>query len=223
MKGKKQIISFVNVSIKTVISLFPTPLSGFFDALFGEIKENVLQKRAEKWKNDIVERLGRLEDKYESLISNETFATALIKTSELAIKTGNDEKRKLFANCLVNSFLLNAEEEKTILLLNILDKCSFLHINIIKYLHDEYLTTRLPFGKSTRIINLLQLKFNEIERPYLLKAIKDLQNDYLIETFVDGAQVEMFGVRTKLLTKLGYDFYTFLKDIAKEEIVNDCI
>ena len=81
----------------------------------------------------------------------------------------------------------------------------------------------MPFGKSTRIINLLQLKFNEIERPYLLKAIKDLQNDYLIETFVDGAQVEMFGVRTKLLTKLGYDFYTFLKDIAKEEIVNDCI
>ena len=85
----------IEIGVKTAVGSLPGPISAAFNAVYDNVKENVLNKRAEKWKEDVISRLEELETDYDNLINNESFATALIKTSELAIKTQSDEKRKL--------------------------------------------------------------------------------------------------------------------------------
>ena len=58
---------------------------------------------------------------------------------------------------------------------------------------------------------LFRIKFIDVEDVYVKKAVKDLQNDYLVEEFRDDSKVEYERMRFELLTKLGKDFYDYLK------------
>lgn len=217
MKVKERIRSLIEIGAKTALSLLPTPLSAAFDAIYDNVKESVLTKRAEKWKNDVVSRLEKLEMEYESLINSETFATTLIKASELAIKTESDEKRTMLADALANTIEYNLDETKTLTFLSLIEKYTVLHIQIIRYLHDEYKNEYFLNNRTPTFMALFRIKFNEVDATYLKKAIKDLQNDYLVEEFKDDSQVEFFNTRFNLLTKLGNDFYDYLKPNAEKK------
>lgn len=215
MKVKEKINSLVEIGVKTALGFIPSPVSACFNAVYDDVKNNVLLNRLEKWKDDIVSRLEKVENDYQDLISNESFATTLIKTSELAVKTGSDEKRQLLANALINTYVHKIDEEKMIIFLSLIEKYTLLHIEIIKYLHDEYMKERFPNNNSISFMSLFRYKFSAVDNAYLEKTVFDLQNDSLVSKFREDAKVEFCRKRFKLLTKLGDDFYDYLKSNAE--------
>ena len=98
MKLKEKIYPLIEMGIKAATSLLPGPFSAVFDVVFDNVKESTLAKRAEQWKKEVITRLENLEMEYDALINNDTFATSLIKTSEMAIKTESDEKGAILAS-----------------------------------------------------------------------------------------------------------------------------
>ena len=211
MKLKKtQLHKLIEIGAKAATGFLPGPVSAAFNAVCDSVKESVLNKRAEKWKSDVIIRLEKLEANYESLICDPSFATALIKTSELAVKTESDEKRQLLANALVNTYSLKIGEDKTIIFLQLIEKYTILHIQIIKYFHDDYMNEK-PFNNHMPpIMGLVRMRFSNIDSAYLNKVVKDLQNDYILEAFQYDSPVEIMHYRAKLLTKLGEDFFNYL-------------
>ena len=63
---------------------------------------------------------------------------------------------------------------------------------------------------------ILRYKFNNVDSVYLEKAVNDLKNDYLVEKFQDDISVQFGAHRFKMLTKLGEDFYDFLRPLEEE-------
>ena len=217
MKIGEKIYKLIEVGAKTGVGFLPGPISAAFNAVYDNAKSGVLNARAEKWKSDVVSRLEKLEAEYDAVVNNESFATALIKTSELAIKTESDEKRQILADALINTYSQNISEDKTLIFLQLIEKYTVLHIQIIKYLHDEYLDERFFNNQAPTFMVLFRLKFNGVEDVYLKKMVKDLQNDYLVEEFRDDAKVEFWRHRFELLTQLGKDFYDYLKPAEEEK------
>lgn len=210
MKTKKKIYSLIEIGTKTAAGFLPGPISAAFNAVCDNVKESVLNKRAEKWKSDVLSRLEKLEAEYDLVVNSESFATALIKTSELAVKTESDEKRQLLANALVNTYSLKIDEDKTIIFLQLIEKYTILHIQIIKYFHDDYMNEKPLNNHMPPIMGLVRIKFSNIDSAYLNKVVKDLQNDYILEAFQYDSPVDIMHYRAKLLTKLGEEFYKYL-------------
>ncbi len=207
----------MEIGIKTASGFLPGPVSAAFNAIVDGVKESILTKRAEKWKQEVISRLEKLEMEYESLINNDAFATSLIKTSEIAIKTESDEKRAMLADALINTVVYNFDEAKTLTFLPLIEKYTILHIQIIKYLREDYKKERFTNNVIPTFMVLFKMRFNGIDEAYLKKAVKDLQNDYLVEEFKDDSKIEFWNTRFELLTKLGNDFYDYLKPrIGKE-------
>lgn len=212
MEISKKIKDLMEIGIKTGVGFLPGPISAAFNAIYDNVRNNVLDKRAEKWKEDVVTRLAKLEADYETIINSESFATALIKTSELAIKTESDDKRRLLSNALINTYSMNISEDKTLVFLQLVEKYTLLHIKILQYFNDDYMNDRTSGFRPQTFLSLLILKFKDVDVDYLKKTIKDLQNDYLIEEFRYDAQVDFWHHRFEVITKLGKDFYNFLKN-----------
>ena len=211
MEVNNKIYSLIEIGFKTAVGFLPGAISAAFNAVYDNIKTNILSQRAEKWKKEVIDRLGRLETNYDELVSNNTFATTLIRTSELAIKTELDEKRQMLANALVNTYECKIDEDRTIIFLNLIEKYTILHIEIIKYLHDDFMKETFFNNKTPTFLALFKIKFFDVEDAYLRKSLRDLQNDYLVENFKEDSRVEFWGKRFKLLTKLGNDFYDYLR------------
>ena len=215
MKIGDKVFSLIEIGTKTAAGFLPGPVSAAFNAIYDNVKSGVLNERAEK--SDVISRLEKLEAEYDAVINNESFATALIKTSELAIKTESDEKRQMLADALINTYSQGISENKTLIFLQLIEKYTVLHIQIIRYLHDEYLDERFFNNQAPTFMVLFRLKFNGVEDAYLKKTVKDLQNDYLVEEFRDDAKVEFWRHRFELLTQLGKDFYDYLKPAEEDK------
>lgn len=215
MKCKDKIYQLIETGAKIGMGFLPSPISNAFNVLVDNVRDGVLSRRTEKWKEDVITRLNQLESDYENLINSESFATAVIKTSEIAVKTESEEKRQILANALINSYSQNIKEDKLLIFLQLIEKYSVLHVQIIRFLHDEYMNQKFC-GQAPTFSVLFKMKFINVEDSYLKKTTKDLQNDYLVEEFRDDARVEFMGQRFELLTSLGKDFYNYLKPASKE-------
>lgn len=209
---KRKLYKLIEIGTKTAAGFLPGPISAAFNALYDSVKESVLNKRAEKWKVDVILRLEKLEADFESLISNPTFATALIKTSELAVKTESDEKRQLLANALFNTYSNDIKEDELIIFLHLVDKYTCTHIKVLKYFCDDYEADHSLDSFKPTIIVKIKMHFIDLDDSYLKKIINDLQNDYLVERFNENAPALLFGKSMSLVTKLGIEFYNFIKD-----------
>ena len=216
MTIKDKINSIVTIGGKTALSVLPNPISAVINGIWDELKNNVFKKRYEEFGTMVVERLSKLEEPYEKLINDERFATTLLKTSKMAIETELKEKREILANALINTYTFKIAEDKTIIFLQLIEKYTILHIQIIKYFHDDYMNEK-PFNNHMPpIMGLVRMRFSNIDSAYLNKVVKDLQNDYILEAFQYNSPVDIMHYRAKLLTKLGEDFFDYLKSSFAE-------
>ena len=79
-------------------ALEQVPVVNFFVSAVGKVKDGVLQRKYDSWQEMVGERLATLEEAvFDTLGENETFATTLLKTTELAAKS-NAKKMELLAN-----------------------------------------------------------------------------------------------------------------------------
>ena len=116
--------------------LSEVPYVKYFVQAVDSIKGNVLQRRYEQWQEKVGKRLSELSQEVSSRLGeNDSFATMLIKATELASKT-NDKKMDYLANAVKYTAENEIDEDNLIIMLNCIEKYTLSHILILKYLQN---------------------------------------------------------------------------------------
>lgn len=212
MKKNNKLTSLAITGAQIATSALPNPIGAIFSTLLGDLKDNIYQRRLEKWQSIIVERINKIDNDIEGLVNSEQFATAILKTSQLAVQTQSDEKMKVLSNALFNSYWSNIEEDKMTIFLHLVDKYTCTHIRVLKFLHDEYNGRLYGTVLHATVMVTIKMGLNDLDSSYLKKILNDLQNDYLVERFNENAQANLFSSGKDLVTKLGNEFYNFIRD-----------
>ena len=212
MELKERLSKLMITGGQIATSAFPAPIAAIFNALLSDLKDNIYQKRMEKWQQLIVDKLKQFEDNIDNMLNSESFATAVIKTSQQAVQTQSEEKMTILANVLFNTYTSNVEEDKMLIFLHLVEKYTCTHIRILKYFHDDYKPEKYPLNLKPSINVVIKMDFKDMDYSYLKKIINDLQNDYLIDQFNENAPALVFGKGLYLVTELGKEFYDFIKE-----------
>lgn len=183
------------------------PYINFFAQIVDTVKGNVLQRRYEHWQEMVGERLSKLsEEVISKLGSNDSFATVLLKATELASKT-NGVKMSYMANAVKYAAENDIDEDALIIMLNCIEKYTLSHIKILKYLENPSLYSN---GKNYIAGGLFTYfddyypNFNKSLQPIVLK---ELFRDGLTNTETSGTMTSG-GMSAKRTTELGDLFIT---------------
>ena len=193
------------------------PVASFFLTAIDNVKNNVLQRKFEEWKEMVGKRLSTLEDSvFANLGNNETFATTLLRTSELAAQS-NKKKNEYLANAVLYTATNNICEDYLIICLKCMANYTMSHL---LFLHCFFETSK--YLKVDNIIagsalNLFHQAFPKFDSSITNLIIKDLYGDGLINTDALNAMSTVNGILAKRTTKLG-DLFLQLFDIKNVEL-----
>lgn len=207
MIDKNTINDIVEIVGKTALSTIPVG-GALVTAVYDTVKGNVLQKRQEKWKSVVEERLSKLEATLEDISQNDGFATTLIRTTELAMKTSKNEKIELLANSLIYSLKNTIDEDKLIIFLSFVDKYSVSHIKILTFFNEplKFVTNNFYMGSPSQVLNKVFPEVQQLQN----KCVKDLFNDGLLNTENLNTTMTSSGMVAKRTTILGDEFLKFI-------------
>ena len=184
------------------------PVASFFLAAIDNVKSNVLHTNFVEWQQMVGERLSALEDSvFANLGNNETFATTLLKTSELAAQS-NNKKNEYLANAIKYTAENNIDEDLLIIFLNLISKYSLTHIAVLKYFQEpslyrkEYVDFPMPIIDISPKFNysLSEIVTNELHKDGLLKSNNCTEFTFKKDGIITGSN----GT-----TKLGNQFIDF--------------
>ncbi len=216
MGFKEKALDTVEIVAKTALSVIPVG-GALATSVYDTVKGNCLSKRQEQWKDALEERLSKLETTLEDIGNNEFFTTALVKATELAMKTARKEKMEYLANSVVNSLNPDIDEEKLIVFLSLLDKYTVSHIKIIYYFNnpkrfDGISSSSYMMGSpSTPLFQV----FPELNNGLFKKMYDDLYTDGMVNTENLNVTMTGSGMVAKRTTQLGDDFLRFILDSSK--------
>jgi len=105
--------------------------------LFMHIVTPPIEKRKITWMKDIGERLAKLESQGDINLSelkdNPEFIDTVIKTTQYALRTSEEEKIEYFRNALINTAIGESpEQSESQIFLNLIDSYTIWHIRILK-------------------------------------------------------------------------------------------
>ncbi len=165
-------------------TLEQVPYVNFFVSAVGKVKEGVVQRRFESWQEMVGKRLATLEKTvFKSLGDNETFATTLVKTTELVAKS-NQRKMELLANavkCVANN---DVEEDYIIMFLKYIEGYSLSHLRLIQYFNnpnDYYIEGKCYEMPSPMTLYKDTYSTSSKDDGLLRIIVRDLQNDGLLD------------------------------------------
>lgn len=216
MGFKEKALDTVEIVAKTALSVIPVG-GALATSVYDTVKGNCLSKRQEQWKDALEERLSKLETTLEDIGNNEFFTTALVKATELAMKTARKEKMEYLANSVVNSLNPDIDEEKLIVFLSLLDKYTVSHIKIIYFFNnpkrfDGISSSSYMMGSpSTPLFQA----FPELNNGLFKKMYDDLYTDGMVNTENLNVTMTGSGMVAKRTTQLGDDFLRFILDSSK--------
>ncbi len=209
MSIKETAITTIEVTAKTVVGAIPfgSILVNVYDA----IKGGCLDKRRKKWQATIEERLSHIEKTLDDIGNNENFATTIIRTTEMAMKTASEEKITYLANAVINSIDINIEEEKMILFLALLDKYTVSHIKTINFFNNpkKFGVDASNYYMGSPKDPLFQT-CPELNTPIFDKIFKDLYLDGLVTSDSLNSTMTPNGMVAKRTSALGDEFLSFI-------------
>lgn len=197
---------------KAVLS--SVPFVNYFVQVADSVKDNVLQRRYDKWREMVGQRLSELsQDVLSKLGNNENFATILIKTTELAAKT-NGKKMEYLANAVKYAAENDIDEDTLIIMLNCIEKYTLSHITLLKYLENP---SSYSNGKSYLAGGLLTYfddYYPDFDKKLQNIILKDLFRDGLTTTDINGTMTSS-GMNIKRTTELG-DLFIILFGVEND-------
>lgn len=205
----KQIIE---ISIKTVLSAIPIggPL---ITEIWNTVKDNAIQKRLKDWQNKVEERLSSLQIPLEDVGTNESFTTAMLWATEIAIKTEQEKKREYLANAVYNSLVTGVDENIQIIFMDMISKYSIWHVQVLEYFRDPKKKANSFDGDSmgAPITRLLEA-YPEFKQNTSLvnKIIIDLQTDGLLSAANMSTMMTASGMLASRTTDLGNQFLDYI-------------
>ena len=211
MGFKEKALDTVEIAAKTALSVIPVG-GALVTSVYDTVKGNCLSKRQEKWKETLEDRLSKLETTLEEIGNNELFTTALVKSTEIAMKTAREEKMAYLANAVVNSLDPDIDEEKLIVFLSLLDKYTISHIKIIYFFNnpkrfDGISSSSYMMGSpSTPLFQV----YPELNNGLFKKIYDDLYTDGMVNTENLNVTMTGSGMVAKRTSQLGDEFLNFI-------------
>lgn len=211
MGFKEKALDTVEIAAKTALSVIPMG-GALVTSVYDTVKGNCLSKRQEKWKESLEERLSKLECALEDIGNNELFTTALVKSTEIAMKTSREEKMAYLANAVINSLEPDIDEEKLIVFLSLLDKYTISHIKIIYFFNnpkrfDGISSSSYMMGSpSTPLFQV----YPELNNGLFKKIYDDLYTDGMVNTESLNVTMTGSGMVAKRTSQLGDEFLDFI-------------
>ncbi len=195
-------------TVKSVISTIPGV--SILVSTYEEMQTGIYKRRMEEWKEAVEERLGKLEnDVVNSLPDNEIFATVLLISAQLALKT-NKVKAPLLANAVFNAAITTIAEERIVIILNCIEKYTIQHLRLLRFLQNpkEYNPKDSYIGGSP--MTIYNDYYPDRDKSLDNIIIRDLYADGLINTNSLSTNVTSAGMVEKRTTRLGDDMIEFL-------------
>jgi len=170
----------VEISIKELLKNIP--FGSFMVDLYDAVKDNCLKKRRKAWEKRVEERLSTLECSLTDLSNSEMFVTALIRSTEIAMKTSEKEKLEYLSNALLNSYIESIDETRLCLYFNLIEKYTIAHIKMMR--HFYILSDPLHDNHDNEEINSIIM--NDLSSDGLLNYSYDAVGKYSLSDFGKG-------------------------------------
>ncbi len=216
MERKELLNEITEIGAKTLLSVIP--IGGtLLTCIWDSIKANSANRRLEDWKKQVEEKLCDLNLTVDDIGNNELFASAMMKATDIALKTAEDEKRQYLASAVKNSTMASIDESIMMIYLDLLDKYTLWHIRILHLFRnpknfEQVNVGSVMMGPASIVVKQVYpeiAKTNEL----LDKIVKDLQNDgVLTEGSYMHTTMTSDGIAASRTTKLGNDFLSFILD-----------
>lgn len=204
----------VEITAKTVLSAIPVG-GELITCIWDSIKAQSANRRMDDWKAQIEDKLRNLDISLENIGDNELFTSAMMKATESALKTAEDEKRQYLANAVRNSIEANIEESIMMIYLDLLDKYTIWHIRILNLFYNPKAFSQIDvsdtiMGSASIVVEQVYPEIAK-EKNLLDKIVKDLQNDgMMIEGSYLHAGMTANGIVSSKTTDLGNKFLMFI-------------
>ena len=206
---------FKGVASVVESAVSPVPVLSPLMQAVADIKGNVLRRRYETWQNEVNNRLSQLEDNArQNLGDNDSFATTLIKATELAAQT-NTIKTQYLANGVKYAAENQIDEDSLILLLNDIAKYTTSHFKVLVYMQSPAKYKNGQMYMTGSIMTYFEGSYPDFDRKREELILNDLYRDGLIDTNSNG-MVSSSGMEAKRTTDLGDLFISFF-NVKKED------
>lgn len=201
------------------------PLAGGLISEIGNLYLNPLEKRKQKWMEDVSDALNKIRDELnilpEQLESNDAFISALYQATEIAMRNHQSEKRAALRNALISSAATDQNQELETRLLRYVDELGLTHIRLLSNLN-------IHAGQFSRDKKLDQIYARtcdlmpNIDRILFRSILQDLETRFLItlgdvEDFAehkskkDPVFIGATEIRSIEVTGLGRSFLTYIR------------
>jgi hypothetical protein len=173
-KPKKSSGDYAHAIIKGSLSEIPL-IGGTASEIFNLILAPPLEKRREKWLEEIWNRLLKLEQNVglinvESLSYNDRFISTFLSAIQVALRNHADEKLKALQNLVINS-VINPPVEEAIdqLFLNLIDTFTIWHFKVLEFLSNpqkwyDKNKKEPPASLATSLKNIILDAFPELKQ-----------------------------------------------------------
>jgi hypothetical protein len=211
----------VHLAARAVLQTIPLA-GGAAVEFFNAVMNPPLEKRRQKWMEEVAEGLQALETKQnvnlEKLSSNETFITTVMQASHVAIRNHQQEKLEALRNAVLNAALPVAPDDPLQqMFLNFVDIFSTCHIRLLKYADNPtaYAQTQglsISGSPSQASANVLTKVFPEMNlKMYFYSQIwRDLYSHGLVSTSsLDVLESGAWSMSSRT-TPLGKQFIDFI-------------
>ena len=199
------VVDVVEGVAKSILS--EIPYVKFFAQAVDSIKGNVLQRRYELWQESVGKKLSELPREISSKLgANDSFATMLIKATELASKT-NGKKMGYLANAVKYTAENEIDEDNLIIMLNCIEKYTLSHILILNYLQNPSLYSNGKQYIAGGLFTYFDDYYPDFNKAFQDIILKDLFRDGLVNTDTGGTMTSA-GMEAKRTTELGDLFIT---------------
>lgn len=173
VKGALQV---AEIAGKTAVSAIPVG-GALATSIYDTVKNNCLEKRQKKWQEALENRISKMEVTLDDLGNSEIFTTAIIKATEVAMKTSSEEKLKYLANATANSYEGNIDETRFYLYMGLIERYTARHISIMK----KYIS---PTAKEIDSANEDDvIIFNQLVVDGMILYSNDAKGGYMLSPF----------------------------------------
>ncbi len=217
-----------HASVKAGLSLIPI-VGGAAAELFALVIAPPLAKRRDKWLQSVEERLKKLESKVagfkvEALANDEIFVTTMLRATQEALRTHQEEKLEALRNVVINTALHNTvDETKQQFFLSMVSELDGLDLLVLGVLSDVIKARgkHLEKGKDGRDVGpptLHQVIFyscpNGVDSSVLEAVLTRLDARHLIQLQAKGGRenvgrIDVMDLRG-LITPFGREFVAFI-------------
>lgn len=213
MNRNEIITEAIEVTAKTAISTIPIG-GALITCVWDAVKGQAANKRLDNWKEKVEEKLQLLDYSLEEIGNNEMFASAIMKATDIALKTMEEDKRTYLANAVKNSITISISESVMMIYLDLLDRYTVWHLKILHFFYNPSMFKAVNvsgFMMGSPMEPLLQA-YPELSdnKPIINKIVKDLYNDGLMNTKDLNCSMTPSGMIASRTTELGNDFIRFI-------------